>query len=303
MQPDFIQSLPPLRGKLRVNAELAPTNWFRVGGTADALFRPEDAQDLATFLANLPANIPVMTLGVGSNVIIRDGGIEGVVLKLGRGFTSWNVDDDTVEFGGALLCAQAAELAAAHGISGLEFLVGIPGSIGGALAMNAGAYGREMKDVLTEAEFITRDGTITRVPAEALAYQYRKCPGLPEGAVFTRGWLRGNAGGNKDGILARMQEITSAREASQPVRARTGGSTFKNPEGKKAWELIDAAGCRGLTIGGAQMSEKHCNFMLNTGDASAADLEALGEEVRRRVREHSGIELQWEIKRIGRVEQ
>ena len=301
MNQELLRSLPPLRGKMRADAELAPTNWFRVGGPADLLFRPEDAEDLATFLEHWPISQPVMALGVGSNLIVRDGGIAGAVVKLGRGFNGWKNTEEVLEVGAALLCAQAAELAAAHGLGGLEFLVGIPGSIGGALAMNAGAYGTEMKDVLIEAEIVTRQGEVMRISPEALRYEYRKSPGLPEAAMFTRAWLRGEPGQEKETVLARMGDITAAREASQPVRARTGGSTFKNPEGHKAWQLIDAARCRGLSIGGAQMSELHCNFMINTGNATAAELETLGEEVRRRVMAQSGVELVWEIKRLGKA--
>ncbi len=300
---ETIAALPPLRGKLRPNAELASTNWFRVGGPADLLFRPEDADDLADFLQAWQG--PVMALGVGSNLIVRDGGIEGAVIKLGRGFTEFSAAENTLTLGAGMLCAQAAELAMVHELGGLEFLCGIPGGIGGALAMNAGAYGAEMRDVLLEAEIVTREGDIRTIHPEELRYAYRQSPGLPEGAIFTRATLRGIPETRKATIAARMEAITEARTATQPVRARTGGSTFKNPPpgasgGKKAWQLIDEAGCRGLTVGQAQMSELHCNFMLNLGGATAAELEALGEEVIRRVREHAGVELVWEIKRIGR---
>lgn len=293
-----IAALPTLRGKLRRDAELASTNWFRVGGPADLLFRPEDADDLADFMQAWQG--PVMALGVGSNLIVRDGGIEGAVVKLGRGFTEWSATEDVLDVGAGMLCAQVAEVAMLHELGGLEFLCGIPGGIGGALAMNAGAYGAEIKDVLVEAEIVTREGEIRPISQEELRYQYRKSPGLPAGAIFTRARLRGIPETRKATIASRMEAITEARIATQPVRARTGGSTFKNPDGKKAWQLIDEAGCRGLTIGQAQMSELHCNFMLNLGGATAAELEALGEEVIRRVREHSGETLQWEIKRVGR---
>ncbi len=298
-----IAALPPLRGKLRPNAELASTNWFRVGGPADLLFRPEDADDLADFLRGWAG--PVLPLGVGSNLIIRDGGIEGAVIRLGRGFTQWGVEGDVLEVGAGMLCAQAAEIAMLHELGGLEFLCGIPGAVGGACAMNAGAYGAEIKDVMVEAEIVTRQGEIRRITPAELRYEYRQSPGLPEGAIFTRAWLRGVPETRKATIRQRMEAITEARATTQPIRARTGGSTFKNPPlgisgGKKAWQLIDEAGCRGLRIGDAQMSELHCNFMLNLGNATAAELEALGEEVIRRVAEHSGEVLRWEIKRVGR---
>ena len=290
--------LPEVRGKYRLNADLSGTNWFRVGGAADVLFRPADAEDLAQFLRHKPADMPVTLLGVGSNIIVRDGGIDGVVIKLGRGFTQLQVDGDVLEAGAANLSLNAALFAAEQGRAGLEFLSGIPGTIGGALAMNAGAYGDETADCLIEAEVVTGRGEIKRVSVDELGYSYRHCS-APADWVFTRGFFRTREGA-PEAIKARIAEIQAQREASQPIRTRTGGSTFKNPDGKKAWEVIDAAGCRGMMVGEAKMSEKHCNFMENTGNASAADLEALGEQVKQKVKAHCGVDLQWEIKRIGK---
>jgi UDP-N-acetylmuramate dehydrogenase len=295
----LLEHLPPVRGTYRPNAELKATNWFRVGGPAEMLFKPADTQDLADFLRGCPHDIPITVIGVGSNLIVRDAGIAGVVIRLGRGFTEILVEGDVIVAGAAAMDVHVAQVAAEAGRAGLAFLSGIPGTIGGALAMNGGAYGREMKEVLIEAELVLRDGTVVRRTAEELHYRYRACE-LPEGAIFTRAWLRTGAGERTE-ILAEIARINEARAATQPIRSRTGGSTFKNPEGAKAWELIDAAGCRGLQVGGAQMSELHCNFMINTGDATASDLEALGEEVRKRVKSHSEVELQWEIKRIGKA--
>ncbi len=284
------------------DAPLAPATWFRVGGAAEALVRPADDEDLCAFLAALPPEVPVTVLGAASNLIVRDGGLDGVALRLGRGFGAVTVEADGVVAGAACLDATVAEHAAGAGLAGLEFLCGIPGSIGGAVAMNAGAYGGDVAGVLDWAEVVTRDGALLRLPAHALALAYRHAS-LPPGAVVVRARLRA-APGDPDAIAARMAAIRAAREDSQPVRARTGGSTFRNPDAHegslKAWELIDAAGCRGLTRGGAQVSTRHCNFLLNTGAATAAEIEGLGEEVRRRVREGSGVELRWEIRRIGR---
>ncbi len=286
-----------LRGRVTRHAPLAAFSWFRVGGPAEVLIRPLDEADLLTLLHHLPAEAPLTVLGAASNLIIRDGGIPGVVLRLAAsGFGGIDIEADGVIAGAAALDATVAEHAAAAGLSGLEFLSGIPGSIGGAIAMNAGAYGREIVDVLDWAEIATPDGLL-RLDAEGLALSYRHAA-LPARGVVTRVRLRATPG-DSAAIAARMAEIRHAREATQPVRARTGGSTFRNPEGQKAWALIDAAGCRGLTRGAAQVSEKHCNFLLNTGGATAADLEGLGEEVRARVLAHSGVDLQWEIKRIG----
>lgn len=295
---DWWAALPTVRGSYRFDVPLAATNWFGVGGPADVLFKPADTADLAQFLQGLPEDIPVTILGVGSNLIIRDGGLAGVVIKLGRGFTEIRVEHEIVEAGAAALDVHVARVAADHGRDGLAFLSGIPGTIGGALAMNGGAYGREVKDALVEAEMVTRRGDVVRVSAAQLHFTYRHAI-FPEGAIFTRAWFATQAG-ECTTIHAAMVEINRKRAETQPIRERTGGSTFKNPEGHKAWQLIDAAGCRGLSIGGAQMSELHCNFMLNTGNATAADLEALGEEVRARVLAQSGVALEWEIKRIGR---
>jgi UDP-N-acetylmuramate dehydrogenase len=293
----MIAMLPKLRGRIVEQAEMAPMTWFRVGGPAELLVRPADAEDLATFLRELPHEVPVTVIGAASNLIIRDGGLHGVVIRLARGFGDVEIQPDGLIAGAAALDVTVAEHAAQAGLSGLEFLSGIPGTIGGAVAMNAGAYGGDMAQCLDWAEIVTRDGALIRLEAGELALTYRHAS-LPPEAVVVRARLRA-APGNPAAIARRMAEIKTSREASQPVRARTGGSTFRNPQGQKAWELIDTAGCRGLTRGGAQGSELHCNFLLNTGNASAADLEGLGEEVRTRVRVASGIELHWEIKRMG----
>jgi UDP-N-acetylmuramate dehydrogenase len=299
--PHLVDGLPPLQGRVQADAPLAPATWFRVGGAAEALVRPAGPADLAGFLAALPLDVPVQALGAASNVIVRDGGIPGVVLRLARGFNEIKVEADGVVAGAAALDATVAEHAAQAGLRGLEFLSGIPGSIGGAVAMNAGAYGGDVASCLDWAEFVTRSGGQVRLPAAALAFAYRHAS-LPPGAVVTRARFRARPGDTAS-IAAEMARIRASREATQPVRARTGGSTFRNPDastgGMKAWELIQAAGGRGLARGGAQCSEKHCNFLLNTGDATAADLEGLGEELRRRVHAMSGVMLEWEIKRIG----
>jgi UDP-N-acetylmuramate dehydrogenase len=291
--PDFLATLPPTRGRIAADAPLAPFTWFRAGG----LLRPADAADLSAFLAALPHTVPVHVLGACSNLIVRDGGLLGVTIRLARGFNAITVEPDGVVAGAAALDATVAEHAAAAGLAGLEFLCGVPGSIGGAVAMNAGAYGGDISSVFDWAEIVTRSGEIVRLNDSALGFAYRHA-NLPPDGVVVRARLRATPG-DKATIAARMAEIRTAREASQPVRARTGGSTFRNPDGMKAWELIDAAGCRGLARGGAQVSEKHTNFLINTGDATSADLEGLGEEVRRRVFAASGIRLEWEIKRIG----
>lgn len=303
--PDAIRTslgaMPPVRGRLDQNAPLGAQSWFGVGGAAELLLRPADAEDLSAFLGALPPELPVLAIGKASNLIIRDGGVPGVVIRLARGFSDVVVQADGIVCGAACLDMTVAEHAAAAGLGGLEFLAGIPGSIGGAVAMNAGAYGAEITDVLDWAEIVNRNGQFLRLPVEALGFGYRRSS-LPEGAVVVRARLRG-APGDPAGPRARINEIKTAREASQPVKARTGGSTFRNPPATqsalKAWQLIDEAGCRGQRLGGAQVSEKHCNFLLNTGDATAADIEGLGEAVRRRVREQSGVELAWEIKRLG----
>ncbi len=276
---------------------MAKTNWFGVGGPAEVLFKPEDTEDLARFLKYKPPALPVTVIGVGSNLIVRDGGIRGVVIRLGRGFNHAMQEGENIVAGASLLDLNLAQIAANHHRGGLEFFAGIPGTVGGALAMNAGAYGREVKDVLFKAEAVTPEGEIIFLDPAEMKYEYRKYNG-PQGLIFTRAWFH-TVKEDKEIIEARIKDIQTKRETTQPIRERTGGSTFKNPEGYKAWEVVDKAGCRGLTIGGAQMSELHCNFMINTGTATAAELEALGEEVRARVKAHSGVELQWEIKRIG----
>jgi len=290
------RALPAIRGRVKAGVALAPFTWFRVGGPAEWLVRPADAEDLVALLHALPAGMPLTVLGAASNLIIRDGGLPGLVLRLGGTFGSVTVEADGVIAGAAALDAMVAEHAAAAGLTGLEFLCGIPGSIGGAIAMNAGAYGTEVKDVLDWAEVATPRG-LQRLPAAAFAFAYRHAV-LPPGAVVVRARFRA-APGSPTAIAARMNDIRAARETTQPVRARTGGSTFKNPPGHRAWELIDAAGCRGMTLGAAQVSEKHCNFLINTGGATATELEALGEAVRARVLAASGIALEWEIRRIG----
>jgi UDP-N-acetylmuramate dehydrogenase len=289
--------LPPLRGRIQANAPLAPFTWFRVGGPAEVLVRPADEADLAAFLRALPLDIPVHVIGACSNLIIRDGGLPGVVIRLARGFGTIAIEPDGVIAGAAALDVTVAEHAAAAGLTGLEFLSGIPGSIGGAVVMNGGAYGGDIASCLDWADVVTRTGEQRRLAVADLAFAYRHSR-LPHGAVVIRARMRARHG-TPGAIAARMADIRVAREASQPIRARTGGSTFRNPPDMKAWELIEAAGCRGLIRGGAQVSEKHCNFLINTGTATAADLEGLGEEVRRRVHAATGITLEWEIHRIG----
>ena len=286
--------LPQLRGRVQAGAPLGATTWFRVGGAADWLVRPADVDDLLRLLRR--AEAPITVMGAASNLIVRDGGVRGIVLRLARGFGDVVVDGEGVVAGAAALDATVAEHAAAAGLSGLEFLSGIPGSIGGAVAMNAGAYGAEVADRLDWAEIATTDGLL-RVRAADLRLSYRRSQ-LPPGGVVVRARFHA-VPGDAQAIAARMAEIRESREATQPVRARTGGSTFANPPGHKAWALIDAAGCRGKVLGGAQVSEKHCNFLLNTGEATAADLEGLGEAVRAAVLAHSGVRLEWEIRRIG----
>jgi UDP-N-acetylmuramate dehydrogenase len=292
----LLDSLPALTGRVQPDAPLGATTWFRVGGAAEVLVRPSSTTDLVTLLTGLPHEIPLTVIGAASNLIIRDGGIHGVVVRLARGFNTITVEKDGVMAGAAALDATVAEHAAAAGLAGLEFLSGIPGSIGGAVAMNAGAYGGDVAGCLDWVEIVTQTG-LTRLQAPALAFAYRHAT-LPPGGIVVRARFHAQPG-DPAGIAARMADIRTSREATQPVRARTGGSTFRNPPDMKAWELIDTAGCRGLTRGGAQVSEKHCNFLLNTGGATAADLEGLGEEVRRRVHAMSGVTLEWEIKRIG----
>ena len=295
--PGEARPLPSLKGRVEANAALGPLTWFRAGGAAEYLVKPASAADLGQFLRALPGDVAVTVIGAASNLIIRDGGIQGVVIRLARGFSTVTTEADGIVCGAAALDATVAEHAAAAGLGGLEFLCGIPGSIGGAVAMNAGAYGSDMAACLDWAEVVTRAGELVRLPAAELHLSYRHSR-LPAGAVVTRARLRA-APGDARLIAARMAEIRESRTATQPVRARTGGSTFANPPGMKAWELIDNAGCRGLTRGQAQVSELHCNFLINTGGATAADLEGLGEEVRRRVLAGTGVTLVWEIKRIG----
>jgi UDP-N-acetylmuramate dehydrogenase len=294
---DLKRRLPKLRGRLLANQSLAELTWFRVGGPAQLLFLPEDETDLSHFLANLPHDIAVTVVGLGSNLIVRDGGVPGVVIRLGRGFSEIAVDDLVLRAGAAVPDVKVARAAQEAGIAGLSFMRGIPGGIGGALRMNGGAYGRETKDALIEARAVDRRGGIHVLSNAGMHYTYRHC-GASEDYIFTQATFRGERG-DPAVIAAEMDKITEAREATQPVKSRTGGSTFKNPPGAKAWQLIDAAGCRGLRQGNAQVSELHCNFLINLGGAAAADIEALGETVRQRVFEQSGVELEWEIKRIG----
>jgi UDP-N-acetylmuramate dehydrogenase len=294
---DLIERLPPVRGRLTAEAPLAPVTWFRVGGAAEVMFRPADAEDLAEFLAKRPPEVPVTVIGVASNLLVRDGGVEGVVVRLGRGFAAVEISGARVTAGAGVLDLNVAITARAAGVGGLEFLSGIPGSIGGALRMNAGAYGREIKDVLESAAALDNAGVRHELSLGEMALGYRHC-GVPEDWIFLGVTLRGQEA-DRDEIQRRMAEIQSEREASQPIRARTGGSTFANPPGHKAWQLVDQAGCRGIRRGGAMISDKHANFLINTGDATAADIEGLGEEVRARVLAKTGITLEWEIKRVG----
>ncbi|WP_270937265.1 UDP-N-acetylmuramate dehydrogenase [Falsiroseomonas oryzae] len=292
-------TLPPLRGRVQARAPLAPFTWFRVGGPAEWLVRPADLDDLLLLLRDLPDTVPLTVIGSASNLIVRDGGVRGVVLRLaGRAFGGIETEKDGLVAGAAALDATVAEHAAAASLGGVEFLSGIPGTVGGAIAMNAGAYGTEVKDILDWAEVATPKGLL-RLSATEFGFAYRKAV-LPSRGVVVRARFRA-APGDAAAIAARMAEIRAAREATQPVRSRTGGSTFKNPPGRKAWELVDAAGCRGLRRGAAQCSELHANFLLNTGGATAADIEGLGEEIRARVLAQSGVALEWEIKRIGEV--
>jgi UDP-N-acetylmuramate dehydrogenase len=295
---DLKARMPDLRGRLAANQDMAPLTWFRAGGSAQVLFTPADEDDLAYCLAKLPDNIPVYPVGVGSNLIVRDGGIAGVVVRLSpRAFGEVSAEGDTVRAGAIALDKRVAEVAAAANISGLEFLFGIPGSVGGALRMNAGANGGETKDVLVESRGITRKGEIKTFSNADMKFAYRHS-GVEDGVIFTSALFRGRVA-KPQAIRERMNEVQQHRETAQPIREKTGGSTFKNPPGESAWKLIDAAGCRGLTIGGAQVSTMHCNFLINTGNASGHDIETLGETVRARVKATTGIELQWEIKRIG----
>jgi len=296
--PELRAKMPKVRGRLLPNQALAELTWFRVGGPAQVLFMPEDEDDLAYVLANLPREIPVTAIGLGSNLIVRDGGVPGMVIRLGRGFNDVTVEGEVrLRVGTAVPDVKVARAAQEAAISGLSFMRGIPGGIGGALRMNGGAYGRETKDALIEARGVDRSGRIHVFANGDMHYSYRHC-GAPDDVIFTQALFQGSPG-DPDAIAAEMDQITEAREATQPVKSRTGGSTFKNPPGHKAWQLIDAAGCRGLRVGDAQVSEMHCNFLINLGGANAGDIETLGETVRKRVKENSGVDLEWEIKRIG----
>jgi UDP-N-acetylmuramate dehydrogenase len=295
--PELKAWLPQLRGRLMANQSLAELTWFRVGGPAQVLFVPDDEPDLAYALGQLPRDLPVTVVGLGSNLIVRDGGVPGVVIRLGRGFSDIAVEGTRLRVGAAVPDVRVARAAQEAGVAGLAFTRGIPGAIGGALRMNGGAYGRETKDVLVEARGVDRTGAVRIFANADMGFSYRHC-GVADDVVFTQALLQGEPG-DPAKIAAEMEAITEAREATQPVKSRTGGSTFKNPPGAKAWQLIDAAGCRGLKRGDAQVSELHCNFLINLGNATAGDIEALGETVRARVKDTSGVDLEWEIKRIG----
>ena len=291
-------SLPEVRGEYRFNTPLAKATWFGVGGPADIIFRPADIDDLAHFLKNKPKDLEVLVLGVCSNVILRDGGFRGCIIRLGRSFVDIRCESENIIAGAGALDANVARFSAENSISGLEFLVGVPGTIGGALAMNAGAYGTEIKDILVSAKAIDEKGNLIELKNSDFGFTYRK-NSLPSSLIFVEATFKG-AKGNKEESLLKMKNISDAREATQPVRTKTGGSTFKNPAGdKKAWQLIDEAGFRGYKKGGAMVSDKHCNFLINTGDAKASDIEELGDEVKAKVKQLTGIELEWEIKRIG----
>jgi UDP-N-acetylmuramate dehydrogenase len=290
-------TMPPVRGRLTPDAPLAPLVWFKAGGNAEWLFEPADTDDLRDFLRALDPAVPVMGLGLGSNLIVRDGGVPGVVVRLGKPFAKVAADDLTLACGGGASGILVSSTARDAGIAGVEFLRSIPGTVGGFVRMNGGAYGREVADVLVDAQVVTRDGNLTTLTPADLNYRYRHSD-LADGAIVVSATFRGESG-EPQAIQAEMDRIAAAREASQPLRSKTGGSTFKNPDGHKAWALVDAAGCRGLMRGDAQVSEKHCNFLLNTGNATSADIEALGEDVRAKVLAASGVTLEWEIQRVG----
>ena len=291
-------ALPKVHGKLTADAPLAPLVWFKSGGTAQWLFEPKDLADLQGFLRDLDPATPVMALGLGSNMIVRDGGVPGVVIRLGKAFARCTARDEvTLDCGGGASGILVSSTARDAGIAGLEFLRSIPGTVGGFVRMNGGAYGSEVADILIDCDVVLRNGALVTLPVSELGYTYRHSE-LPVGAIVVVARFRGRLG-DPAAIQAEMDRISAAREASQPLRSKTGGSTFKNPPGHKAWELVDAAGCRGLVKGGAQVSEKHCNFLLNLGGATSAEIEGLGEEVRRRVKEKTGVELDWEIQRVG----
>ena len=292
------QPVPHVEGRLTQGAPLAPLVWFKSGGSADILFEPKDVADLQSFLRQLDPATPVMALGLGSNLIIRDGGVRGVVVRLGKAFAKVAcIDPVTLACGGGASGILVSSTARDKGIAGLEFLRSIPGTVGGFVRMNGGAYGGEVKDILRDCDVVLRDGTLVTLSVEDLHYSYRHSE-LPDGAIVVAARFQGRPG-EPEAIQAEMDRISASREASQPLRSKTGGSTFKNPDGHKAWQLVDAAGCRGLRIGGAQVSEKHTNFLINADDATSADIEALGEEVRARVLAHSGVDLIWEIQRVG----
>lgn len=294
----LMKRLPQVRGRLEANVPLADLTWFRVGGPAEVLFTPADEADLADFLKATPADIPVNVIGVGSNLLVRDGGIPGVVVRMGKGFGAINLEPGhRIRAGAAALDVRVARFAQEYGIDALTFLRGIPGTIGGALRMNGGAYGGETKNILIAARAVDRSGQIHVLTSSDMHYTYRHC-GAPEDMIFTEALLQGRPGNAAD-IAAAMDKITASREATQPIKSRTGGSTFKNPPGNKSWQLIDKAGMRGFAIGPAKVSEQHCNFLINEGGATAAQIEELGETVRRKVKETSGIDLEWEIKRVG----
>ncbi len=295
---NIIDLLPKVRGSYRENSDLSKINWFNVGGMAQVMFRPADAEDLSSFLKNKPEGIIVTVLGVGSNLLVRDGGIDGVVIRLGKGFTDISVRNNELTAGAGALSFNVSMFAAQNSLTGLEFLSGIPGTIGGALYMNAGAYGSDVSAILKSAEAIDESGTLHILTQQDIGYIYRGNT-LPEGMIFTKGTFIGKPGDRAE-IENLLTKISSQREDTQPIKSRTSGSTFKNPEGKKAWELIDAAGCRGMKVGGAQVSEKHCNFFINTGGATSDDIEKLGEIVRKRVKEKTGVSLEWEVKIIGK---
>jgi UDP-N-acetylmuramate dehydrogenase len=291
-------TLPAVSGKLTPTAPLAPLVWFKSGGAAEWLFEPKDLADLQALLRGLDPAVPVMALGLGSNMIVRDGGVPGLVVRLGKAFAKVSKTADlTLDCGGGASGILVSSSARDHGIAGLEFLRSIPGTVGGFVRMNGGAYGGEVKDILVDCDVVLRSGELVTLPLAELKYTYRHSE-LPEGAIVVAARFKGRPGKPED-IQAEMDRISASREASQPLRSKTGGSTFKNPDGHKAWQLVDAAGCRGLTIGGAQVSEKHCNFLLNLGEATSADIESLGEEVRKRVKAKTGVTLEWEIQRVG----
>jgi UDP-N-acetylmuramate dehydrogenase len=295
---ELTAALPELRGKLKSGAMLADLTWFRVGGPAEILYSPADEADLAYFLQTVPEDVPVTVIGLGSNLLVRDGGIEGVVIRLGKGFGEVTVEEGhRLRAGAAVPDVRVARAAADAGISGLSFYRGIPGCVGGALRMNGGAHGKETKEVVIEARAVDREGNIHVLPVEELHYSYRHC-GAPEDLIFTEALFQGEPG-EQAKIMAEMDDIAAYRESAQPIKSRTGGSTFKNPPGKKAWQLIDAAGCRGFRIGDAHVSEMHCNFLINDANATGAEIEELGETVRARVKATSGVDLEWEIKRLG----